>query len=82
MKVMGMKNYFARIKILIGKKEIVYREVDWINTHRLLWKVGYVGGKTGQTTGAGCCLATIYERTTQIKNKFAKIDLNGLENTK
>ena len=32
-----------------------------MNTNRMLWKRGYLGGKTGQTQGAGNCLANIYE---------------------
>lgn len=60
-KVICCKNYFARLKISIGKKEITYRDTDWINTNRLLWKKGFLGGKTGQTVGAGNCLVSIYE---------------------
>lgn len=32
-----------------------------MNTHRLMWKNGYIAGKTGKTVGAGGCLASIYE---------------------
>lgn len=27
-----------------------------------MWKKGYLGGKTGQTAGAGSCLVSIYEK--------------------
>ena len=36
-------------------------ETDWINTNQLLWKKGYIAGKTGQTPEAGNCLASIYQ---------------------
>lgn len=32
-----------------------------MNTNKLMWRKGYKGGKTGQTVGAGNCLASIYE---------------------
>lgn len=60
-KIITSKSYFARLKNSIGKKEHTYREIDWMNTNRLMWKRGYVGGKTGQTVGAGSCLSSIYE---------------------
>jgi D-alanyl-D-alanine carboxypeptidase len=32
-----------------------------MNTNKLLWKRGFVAGKTGHTIKAGGCLATVYE---------------------
>ena len=61
LKISGTRQYFARLKFSMGKKQSSYRESDWMNTNRLLWKKGYLGGKTGQTQGAGNCLANIYE---------------------
>ena len=60
MKVMSTKQYFARLKHSVGSKSINFREADWMNTNRLLWKSNYIGGKTGQTVSAGNCLANVY----------------------
>jgi D-alanyl-D-alanine carboxypeptidase len=32
-----------------------------MNTNRLMWKKGFIGGKTGQTNGAGACLVNVFE---------------------
>jgi D-alanyl-D-alanine carboxypeptidase len=57
-KIMGTRNYFARMKTT-GKSSM-YRQVDWMNTNKLLWKKGYIAGKTGHTIKAGGCLASVY----------------------
>lgn len=61
-KTISTRSYFGKLRIAVGKKEHNFREVIWTNTHKLIWKKGYLGGKTGQTLGAGNCLATIYEK--------------------
>jgi D-alanyl-D-alanine carboxypeptidase len=35
--------------------------VIWENTHKLLRRPGFIGGKTGVTVTAGPCLATIFK---------------------
>lgn len=31
-----------------------------------MWRKGFLGGKTGQTMGAGSCLATVYQHEGEI----------------
>lgn len=76
--VFAMKhNHFAQV---IGTKSytgVIERndqlhEIQWKNTHRLLSKTGYIGGKTGITPAAKGCLASIYQTNSR---KFACIVL-------
>lgn len=65
LKIISSRSYFAKIKVSGTKKDIRYREIDWLNTNKLLWKKGYIAGKTGNTQGAGTCLASFYENLGQ-----------------
>lgn len=76
-KVMGTRNYFARLRVSMGKSNN-YRQIDWMNTNRLLWKKGYTAGKTGQTIGALNCLASVYQHEGK-KYYIIVLGCNGIE---
>lgn len=40
-RIISTRNHLARIKISVGKKNTQFRELEWTNTNRLLWKKGY-----------------------------------------
>ena len=57
---MGCKKYNGKSNVF-PDHDGCPEDTDWINTDKLLWKKGYIGGKTGQTPEAGNCLVSIYQ---------------------
>lgn len=56
MKVTGTKTYSFWTSSPSNKREVL-----WENTHKLLRRPGFIGGKTGVTVTAGPCLVSIYQ---------------------
>ena len=55
--IVGTKKFECR---LFNRTFSIYRKVEWVNTNKLLNIDGFVGIKTGVTTSAGPCLASLY----------------------